>query len=57
MFSIKNDVDLLIECGYLKNDIIRLILEFKNKLMEQIEEYLNHIKNHEESIIERIPNK
>ena len=52
MFSIKNDVDLLTECGYLKNDIHRLCLEFKNKLMEQNEEYLDYIRNEEEAIIE-----
>ena len=29
MFLIKNDDDLIQECGYLKNDINRLCLEFK----------------------------
>ena len=34
MFLIKNDVDLLNECGYLKNDINRQNIEFKNMFME-----------------------
>ena len=54
MFSIKNDVDLINECGYLKNDVNRLYLEFKIFLMEQNEEYLDYIKNEEESIIEKL---
>ena len=41
----------------LKDDINRLNLEFKNILMEQSEEYLDYIKNEEESIIEKILNK
>ena len=57
MFSIKNDKALITECGFLKDDIIRLNLEFKNILMEQNEEYLDYIKNEEESIIEKISNK
>ena len=57
MFLIKNDDDLLTECGLLKDDINHLNLEFKNILMEQNEEYLDYIKNEEESIIENILNK
>ena len=53
MFLTKNDVDLLNECGYIKNDINRLNLAFKNILMEQYEEYLDYIKNEEDSIIEK----
>ena len=41
MSLIKNDVDLLNECGFLKNDINRLCLEFKKKLLEQNEMCLN----------------
>ena len=41
MSLIRNDVELLQECGYLKDDINRLCLEFKNILMEQNEEYLD----------------
>ena len=54
MFLIRNDNDLLTECGFLKSDIIRLCREFKNILIEQNEEYLNYIKNEDESIIEKI---
>ena len=57
MFLFKTDNDLLTECGFLKDDINRLILEFKNILMEQNEEYLDYIKNEEESIIEKILKK
>ena len=39
MFLIKNDSDLLNECGFLKNDISSLKKEFRNILLEQIEEY------------------
>ena len=53
-FLIKNDVDLLNECVYLKNDISRLNLEFKNILVEQNEDNLDYIKNQEESKIEKI---
>ena len=52
-FLIKNDVDLLTESGFLKNDINRLCFEFKNFLMERNEEILDFIKNEEESIFER----
>ena len=54
---INNDKILLKEVGFSKNDINRLYLEFKNILIEQFEEYLDYIKNEEESIIERILNK
>ena len=56
-FLMKNDVDLIQECGFSKRDIIRLNKEFKLISMEQNEEYLDHSKNEEESIIERILNK
>ena len=56
-FLIQNDKDLLKECGFLKNDVHRLSLEFKNILMEENEEYLDGIKNEEVSIIEKILNK
>ena len=55
IFSIQNDKDLFEDCGFLKIDINRSSKKFKNILMEQNEEYLDHIKNQEESIIERIP--
>ena len=57
MFLIKNDVDMLYECGFLRGDIYFLYKEFKNTLFELNEDYLNHIKNQEEAIIEKILNK
>ena len=57
VFLIQNDKNLLQEIGFNKNDINQLNLEFKNILLEQNEEYLDYIKNEEESIIERILNK
>ena len=41
MFLIKNDENLLTECGFLKNDNNRLCLEFKNSLIEQNEKQLD----------------
>ena len=57
MFLIKNDVNFLYECGFLKGDINFLYKEFKNILLEMNEDYLDYIKNKEESIIEIILNK
>ena len=57
IFLIKDVNDLLRECGFLKDDITRLNKEFKNILIEQNEEYLDYIKNEEESIVERFLNK
>ena len=57
MFSIYDIVDLLSECGFQKNDITRLSLDFKNILLEQNEDYLGYFKNEEESILEKILNK
>ena len=57
MFIIKNDVNILYECGFLKGDINFLYKEFKNILLEMNEDYLDYIKNEVESIIERILNK
>ena len=56
MFLIKNDVNLLSECGFLKVDIQYLYKKFKSILLEWNEEYLDHIKNEEESISEKILN-
>ena len=56
MFIIKNDVNFLYECGFLKGDSIFLYKEFKNILLELNEDYLDHIKNEEEAIIEKILN-
>ena len=57
MFLIKNDVNFLYECGFLKGDINFLYKEFQNILLELNEDYLDHLKNQEESIIEKILNK
>ena len=57
MFLIKNDNDLLTECGFLKDDINRLRKKFENIIKEQNEVYLDYIKNEEESIVERFLNK
>ena len=47
----------LYECGFLKGDINYLYKELKKILLELNEDYLDHNKNHEESIIEKILNK
>ena len=57
IFLIQNDKNLLNEIGFSKADINSLILEFKNILLEEYENYLYYIKNEEESIIEKILNK
>ena len=57
MFLIKNDVNFLYECGFLKGDNIFLYKEFKNILLELNEDYLDHIKNQEESYLEKFLNK
>ena len=57
MFLIKNDVYFVYECGFLKVDISFLYKEFKNILLELNEEYLDHIKNEEESILEKFLNR
>ena len=56
-FLFKIDDDLLRECGFLKIDINLPSLEFEFILMEQNEEYLDCIKNEEESILEKILDK
>ena len=52
MFLIKDDKNLLKKVGFSKNDINQLSLEFKNILLQHYEQYLEYIKNEEESIIE-----
>ena len=49
-----NDTDLLHVIVFSARDINRLNLEFKNILLVQHEEYLDYIKNKEESILEKI---
>ena len=57
MFMIKNHVNFLYECGFLKGDINFLYKEFQNILLEMNEDYLDYIKNQEESILEKFLNK
>ena len=57
IFLIQNDKNLLNEVGFTQRDINRLSIEFKNILLEEFQDYLDHIKNEEESIIKRILNK
>ena len=57
MFLIKNDVNFSYECGFLKGDNNFLYKEFKNILLELNEEYLDHIKNQDESFIEKFLKK
>ena len=57
MFLIKNYVNFLYECGFPKGDINFLYKEFKNILLELNEEYLHHIKNQQEPILEKFLNK
>ena len=57
IFLTQSDKKLLHEIGFSERDIKRLNLEFKNILIEQHEEYLDYIKNEEESIIEKVLNK
>ena len=54
MILIKNDVDLITECGFLKFYINCHCSDFTKILLEEREEYLDYIKNQEESILEKI---
>ena len=56
IFLIKNDNDLLHEIGFSERDTNRLSLEFKDILIEKHDEYLDYVKNEEESVIEKILN-
>ena len=53
IFLIQNDKYLLKEIGFSKNDINLLNLEFKNILLEEFENYLDYIKDQEQSILEK----
>ena len=52
-----NDVNILCECGFLKGYVHYLYKKYKKVLLELNEGYLNHTKDEEESIIEKILNK
>ena len=57
LFLIQNDKNFLKEIGFSKNDINLLNLEFKNILLEEFKNYLDYIKDQEESISEKFINK
>ena len=57
IFLVQNDKNLLKEIGFSRADINSLNLEFKNILLEEFENYLDYIKNQEESILEKFLNK
>ena len=57
LFLFQNYEKLLKEIEFCKNDISRLNLEFKNIFLEEREDYLDYIKNEEESVIGKILNK
>ena len=58
IFLTKDDKNLLQEeVWFSKNDINQLSVEFKNILYEQLENYLEYVKDQEESNIEKILNK
>ena len=57
LFFFQNDNDFLREVGFSESDFNRLNLEFKNILMEEHEEYLEYVKDLEDSFVERFLNK
>ena len=57
IYLIQNDKNLLQEIGFNEADINRLNIEIKNILFEQFEDYLDYIKNQEESLLEKFLNK
>ena len=57
IFLFQNDKDLLAGIGFSERDIIRLKIEFKSKLLEQHEEYLDYVTKEEESVFEKVLNK
>ena len=57
IFLIKNDKNLLKEIGFSMNDNNLLNLEFKKILLEEVENYLDYIKDQEESVLEKFLNK
>ena len=57
LFLIRNDNDFLTERGFWKDDINRLKKEFQKILFKQNEDYLDDIKNREESFIEKFSKK
>ena len=56
IFLIQNDKNLLKEIGFNRADVNLLNFEFKNILLEEFENYLDYIKDQEESILEKFLN-
>ena len=57
IFLFQSSKEFLREVGFSERDINHLNLEFKNILIQNHEEYLDYVKNLEESIVERFLNK
>ena len=57
VYLVKTDRNLLHENGFVKCDHDHLCLEFKNILLDHMEEYLEHINNREEAIFENVLGK
>ena len=57
IYLIQNDKNLLKEIGFSKKDINHLNFQFKNILIEEHENFLDYIKDQEESILEKFLNK
>ena len=56
-FLFQKDKKVLLDILFSERDISLLMLEFKNILKEQHEEFLDYVKNEEESIIETFLNR
>ena len=57
IFLFQNDKDFIREVGFSERIITRVNLGLKNILIEQHEEYLDYVRNEEESIVERFLDK
>ena len=57
LFAIQNGKNLLYGIGFSERDVNHLKLKLEKISIEQHEEYLDYIKNEEESTIEKILNK
>ena len=57
MLLIENDKNFLLEVDFSERDINRVNLEFRNILIEEHENYIDYVKNEEESLFEKILNK
>ena len=57
IYLIKNDSDLLKECGILKSEFTRLSLDFKTFLLGQKEDCLDDFRIEQDSIVEEISNR